>query len=148
MTFRAVTPLFPDVAPDQPPDIESALANLGSVFRNVRPTMQEIKCVVIEHYGLKLGDFDSHSRVTDLVKARQVFYFLCHKLTGSTLPAIGRRSGGHDHTTVLWGVKKIADLSRKSKLFAEELEVLRFRIAERVLLRNGRNGNGGDQKSN
>lgn len=143
-----VTPLFPDISPNDSPDITLALEYLGKVFRDRRPTMKEIKTVVCEHYSVTQAQLESHVRGANIVRPRQIFYFLSYKLTGATLPAIGRRCGGRDHTTVLWGVQRVEEMKRASQLFNDELETLRFKIAKEVLMRIGRINHGSDEKSN
>ena len=51
--------------------------------------------------------------------------FLAKTLTSKSLPEIGRRFGGRDHTTVIHAVKKIEDLKHKDLQIAEEVEILR-----------------------
>jgi chromosomal replication initiator protein len=51
--------------------------------------------------------------------------FLAKNLTSKSLPEIGRRFGGRDHTTVIHAVKKIEELKNKDLQIAEEVEILR-----------------------
>mgnify|MGYP003314223877 FL=1 len=60
-----------------------------------------------------------------IARPRQVAMFLAKTLTSKSLPEIGRRFGGRDHTTVIHAVKKIEDLKHKDLQIAEEVEILR-----------------------
>jgi hypothetical protein len=50
---------------------------------------------------------------------------LCKKLTTRSLPEIGRKFGGRDHTTILYGVRKIEELMQVDSQIAEDAEILR-----------------------
>ena len=58
-------------------------------------------------------------------RPRQLAMFLAKNLTSKSLPEIGRRFGGRDHTTVIHAVKKIEELKNKDLQIAEEVEILR-----------------------
>lgn len=72
--------------------------------------VEQIQRAVCEHYGIERSDLISARRTGDLIRPRHVMYYLSKKLTPKSLPEIGRRSGGRDHTTVLHGVRKIERL--------------------------------------
>jgi hypothetical protein len=59
--------------------------------------------------GISDNDLRSHRRTADVVKARQILYFVCKTYTPYSLPDIGRRTGGKDHTSVLHGVRRVQD---------------------------------------
>lgn len=73
-------------------------------------TIDEIQRKVAEHYKLRLADLLSASRARDVARPRQVAMYLAKKLTPRSLPEIGRRFGGRDHTTVMHAVKRIEAL--------------------------------------
>ena len=54
--------------------------------------------------------------------------FLAKQLTARSLPEIGRKFGGRDHTTVIHAVKRVEELCTKDEAFAEDIELL-----ERIL---------------
>ena len=58
-------------------------------------------------------------------RPRQVAMYLCKQMTARSLPEIGRRFGGRDHTTVMHGVKRIEELRGSDGQIAEDLELLR-----------------------
>jgi chromosomal replication initiator protein len=65
-----------------------------------------------------------------VVKPRQVAMFLAKMLTLRSLPEIGRRFGGRDHTTVLHAVRKIEGLLQSDTILREELELLKRMLQE------------------
>lgn len=73
-------------------------------------TIDQIIRAVARHYGKSVIDLLSHRRTIDLTLPRHVACYLCKELTLRSLPDIGRRIGGRDHTTVLHGHRKIEKL--------------------------------------
>ena len=71
------------------------------------------------------ADILSSRRTAVVVKPRQVAMFLAKTLTMRSLPEIGRRFGGRDHTTVLHAVRKIEGLSQTDGALREEIELLK-----------------------
>jgi hypothetical protein len=59
--------------------------------------------------GVSQADIRSHRRTAHVVKARQILFFVCKTYTLYSLPEIGRRTGGKDHTTVLHGIRRVQD---------------------------------------
>ena len=90
-----------------------------------RLTIEDIQKQVTSYYQVSMRDLLSHRRDRSIVRPRQIAMFLCKELTSRSLPEIGRRFGGRDHTTVLYGVRKIADLTKKDTALADEIELLR-----------------------
>jgi chromosomal replication initiator protein len=88
-------------------------------------TVEEIQRKVSEHYNIRLSDMIGPKRVRTYARPRQVAMYLCKQLTSRSLPEIGRRFGGRDHTTVMHGVKRIEELRTKDGQIAEDLELLR-----------------------
>ncbi len=76
------------------------------------------------------GDILSSRRTATVVKPRQVAMYLSKALTLRSLPEIGRRFGGRDHTTVLHAVRKIEGLSNSNSALREELELLKRMLQE------------------
>ena len=73
-------------------------------------TIDEIQRKVAEYYAIKLSDMMSARRAREVARPRQVAMYLAKKLTPRSLPEIGRRFGGRDHTTVMHAVKRIDEL--------------------------------------
>ncbi len=91
--------------------------------RNV--TIEEIQRKVSEHYNIRLSDLIGPRRVRTIARPRQVAMYLAKQLTSRSLPEIGRRFGGRDHTTVMHGVRRIEELKGHDNQIAEDLEMLR-----------------------
>lgn len=100
---------------------------LSDVLRSYerRITIDEIQRKVAEHYNLRLTDMHSARRSRNVARPRQVAMYLCKKLTTRSLPEIGRKFGGRDHTTVMHAVKKIEELMTDDTLFADEVNSVR-----------------------
>ena len=73
-------------------------------------TIDEIQRKVADYYALKMTDLLSARRAREVARPRQVAMYLAKKLTPRSLPEIGRRFGGRDHTTVMHAVKRIEEL--------------------------------------
>lgn len=100
---------------------------LSDVLRSYerRITIDEIQRKVAEHYNLRLTDMHSARRSRNVARPRQVAMYLCKKLTTRSLPEIGRKFGGRDHTTVMHAVKKVEELMGEDNLFADEVNGVR-----------------------
>jgi chromosomal replication initiator protein len=90
-----------------------------------RVTIEEIQKRVAEHYSIRLADMHSPRRARLVARPRQVAMYLAKQLTSRSLPEIGRKFGGRDHTTVMHAVKKIEELRSTDSSFAEDIELLR-----------------------
>jgi len=88
-------------------------------------TVEEIQRKVSEHYNIRLSDMIGPKRLRTYARPRQIAMFLSKQLTSRSLPEIGRRFGGRDHTTVMHGVKRIEELKAQDGQIAEDLEMLR-----------------------
>ena len=88
-------------------------------------TVEEIQRKVSEHYNIRLSDMIGPKRLRSYARPRQVAMYLCKRLTTRSLPEIGRRFGGRDHTTVMHGVRRIEELKIQDSQIAEDLELLR-----------------------
>jgi chromosomal replication initiator protein len=88
-------------------------------------TIEEIQKRVAEHYNIRLSDMSSARRARAVARPRQVAMFLAKQLTSRSLPEIGRRFGGRDHTTVMHAVRKIEELRAADSSFAEDVDLLR-----------------------
>jgi chromosomal replication initiator protein len=90
-----------------------------------RVTIDEIQKRVAEHYTIKLADMHSARRSRAVARPRQVAMYLCKQLTSRSLPEIGRKFGGRDHTTVMHAVRKVEELRTTDASFAEDIDLLR-----------------------
>jgi len=106
--------------------LDAATDILSDVLRSYerRITIDEIQRKVAEHYTLRLQDMHSARRSRNVARPRQVAMYLCKKLTPRSLPEIGRKFGGRDHTTVMHAVRKIEELVGEDIAFADEVKVI------------------------
>jgi chromosomal replication initiator protein len=89
-----------------------------------RITVDEIQKATAEHYGMRQADLISERRNRAIARPRQAAMWLAKHLTTRSLPDIGRRFGGRDHTTVLHAVRRIEALKADDAQLARDLEVL------------------------
>jgi chromosomal replication initiator protein len=90
-----------------------------------RVTIEDIQKRVAEHYNIKLLEMSSHRRARIVARPRQVAMYLAKQLTSRSLPEIGRKFGGRDHTTVMHAVRKIEQLKESNAELTEDIELLR-----------------------
>jgi len=88
-------------------------------------TVEEIQRKVSEYYNIRMSDIIGPKRLRSYARPRQVAMYLCKQLTSRSLPEIGRRFGGRDHTTVMHGVRRIEELKTIDGQIAEDVEMLR-----------------------
>jgi len=90
-----------------------------------RVTIEEIQKQVASHFNIRTSDMHSARRARSVARPRQVAMYLAKQLTSRSLPEIGRKFGGRDHTTVMHAVKKVEELRECDSSFAEDVELLR-----------------------
>jgi chromosomal replication initiator protein len=93
-------------------------------------TVDQIQKAVAEHYGLKQADMISERRARAVARPRQAAMWIAKQITTRSLPDIGRRFGGRDHTTVLHAVRKIEALVSRDIALSEEVESLKRQLQE------------------
>jgi chromosomal replication initiator protein len=89
-----------------------------------RVTVDDIQKATAEHFSLKQADLISERRNRSVARPRQAAMWLAKQLTTRSLPDIGRRFGGRDHTTVLHAVRRIEELKATDGQLARDLETL------------------------
>ena len=111
----------------RPIDMELTQDCLADVLRasERKITIEEIQRQVSDYYNIRLSDIIGPKRVRNFARPRQVAMYLCKQLTSRSLPEIGRRFGGRDHTTVMHGVRRIEELKSTDGQIAEDVEMLR-----------------------
>ncbi|GLS23359.1 chromosomal replication initiator protein DnaA [Labrys miyagiensis] len=113
--------------------LETAEAAIRDLVKNREPRrvkIEDIQRIVAKHYNVSRADILSLRRTATVVKPRQVAMYLAKSLTPRSLPEIGRRFGGRDHTTVLHAVRKIEGLVGRDSGLAEEVDLLRRLLSE------------------
>lgn len=119
----------------KPVTLEVAEETLGQ--RNVmgkKTSIEDIQKKTAEFYKLDMRDFHSPQRTRRVARPRQVAMYLARELTMRSLPEIGKRFGGRDHTTVLHACRRVAALCAEDPLFKQEVDFLK-----QVLSRRGEN---------
>ena len=110
----------------QPLTTEAARHILGQANTAVHKTsIEDIQRKTAEFYKLELRDFQSPQRSRRVARPRQVAMYLARELTMRSLPEIGKRFGGRDHTTVLHACRRIAALCDEDTMFRQEVDFLR-----------------------
>jgi hypothetical protein len=109
--LKVILQLEPESAPE--PEIEQECfitpdAEIPEDFEKftVHP-LRRLTTVVARATGVSYTELRSHRRLTNFVKARQILFYIAKNTTHHSLPEIGRRLGGKDHTTVLHAVRKV-----------------------------------------
>jgi chromosomal replication initiation ATPase DnaA len=94
------------------------------------PECRDIQRIVCRFYNVTMLELLSSRRTAGLVHPRHVAMYLCKIMTGRSLPEIGRKFNGKDHTTIMNAVrKKTAQLQWDERL-ADEIEILKIKISE------------------
>ncbi len=90
-----------------------------------RTTIEEIQKRVAEHFNIRMSDMHSARRARAVARPRQVAMYLAKQLTTRSLPEIGRKFGGRDHTTVMHAVRQIDKLRADDISLSEDIELLK-----------------------
>ncbi|SFV25682.1 chromosomal replication initiator protein DnaA [Hyphomicrobium facile] len=112
------TPITLDIA-------ETVIRDLVQNLEPRRIKIEDILRIISRHYGVSKGDLLSQRRHRSVVWPRQIGMYLAKHLTARSLPEIGRRFGGRDHTTVLHAIRKIEGEISKNPNLGDELEELK-----------------------
>ena len=109
---------------------ERAVRDLIRPQEPKRVKIEDIQRTVARQYNVSRADLLSSRRTANVVRPRQIAMYLAKTLTLRSLPEIGRRFGGRDHTTVLHAVRKIEGLVDTDATLAEEIELLKRLLQE------------------
>jgi chromosomal replication initiator protein len=101
----------------------NTIVSRGTAAR--RTSIEDIQRKIADFYKLDLRDFQSSQRSRRVARPRQVAMFLARAITERSLPEIGRRFGGRDHTTVLHACRRIAALCDEDPTFRQEIDFLK-----------------------
>jgi chromosomal replication initiator protein len=113
--------------------VETAEAAIRDLVRNREPKrvkIEDIQKLVASRYNVSRSDILSERRTAAVVRPRQIAMYLSKVLTLRSLPEIGRRFGGRDHTTVLHAVRKIEASLQADTALSEEIELLKRMLQE------------------
>jgi len=92
---------------------------------SVDPTILEIQSAVCRRFHIPLLEMRSARRSHDVARPRQIAMFLSKQLTPHSLPSIGQRFGGRDHTTVIHAVRRIKELCASDREIMQHVVELR-----------------------
>ncbi|MEO8685451.1 MAG: chromosomal replication initiator protein DnaA [Devosia sp.] len=112
------------------PLAEKTLGDLIRSHEARRVRIEDILRIVSRHYKVPRNELLSARRSRDVVRPRQIAMFLAKALTSRSLPEIGRRFGGRDHTTVLHSVRKVEQMIKDDVELAQEIELLKRMLEE------------------
>lgn len=104
---------------------EVTLRDLVGAREPRRIRIEDIQKIVARHFNVSKADLLSSRRTRTIVRPRQIAMYLSKVLTPRSLPEIGRRFGGRDHTTVLHAVRKVEELMQADRALADEIEMLK-----------------------
>jgi chromosomal replication initiator protein len=116
-----------------PLTVETAEAAIRDLIRTREPKrvkIEDIQKLVANHYNVSRADILSSRRTANVVRPRQIAMYLAKMLTLRSLPEIGRRFGGRDHTTVLHAVRKIEELAGRDGMLLDEIDLLKRMLLE------------------
>jgi chromosomal replication initiator protein len=117
----------------RPMTVELAQGVLQDVFpQGELPeiSVEHIQRTVVERFGISLQELTGDRRSQAIVYPRQVAMYLCRELTDSSLPKIGKKFGGRDHTTVIHATSKIAKLIQQDRNVYNLVQELTARIKQ------------------
>jgi chromosomal replication initiator protein len=116
-----------------PITVETAETAIRDLVRNREPKrvkIEDIQKLVASRYNVSRSDILSERRTAAVVRPRQIAMYLSKVLTLRSLPEIGRRFGGRDHTTVLHAVRKIEKAIHEDNALNDEVELLKRMLQE------------------
>nr|WP_304617487.1 chromosomal replication initiator protein DnaA [Paracoccus sp. (in: a-proteobacteria)] len=107
--------------------LEVAQECLADILRtnDRKVSIDDIQRKVAEHYNIRLADLIGPKRARNVARPRQIAMYLSKQMTSRSLPEIGRRFGGRDHTTIMHGVRKVEELITEDSGLAEDIAVLK-----------------------
>jgi len=117
----------------RPMTVELAQEVLKDVFPQgelPEVSVERIQETVVERFGISLQELTGDRRSQQIVYPRQVAMYLCRELTDSSLPKIGKKFGGRDHTTVIHATSKIAKLIQEDRSVYNLVQELTARIKQ------------------
>ena len=118
---------------DQPLTLEVAEMALGNLLRRRRELApDEIIGHVARHFGLEVDQVKGRSRKRDIARPRQIAMYLIREETDASLPQIGDLLDGRDHSTILYGCERVAELLEKNLDFRRDVMAVRQNLYDRI----------------
>lgn len=116
----------------EPMIVHGGCPNLIQVAPKSGLTIVDIQRAVSTYFGLPFDEMKSARRARDVARPRQIAMFLAKEFTPRSLPEIGRRFGGRDHTTVIHAIRRIKELIETNADLASDVTKLRGEIERLV----------------
>jgi len=88
-------------------------------------SIEDIQKAVSDHFNVRLSEMFSAKRARAIARPRQIAMYLCKEMTTKSLPDIGRKFGGRDHTTVIHAVKTIKKLETSDPEVTEDINIIK-----------------------
>jgi hypothetical protein len=127
--FKIVTTAPVIIQEPQKPILKIGRHNRGwpihsadAIIRYREPQVAAIIRFIAQCYGISIADFISHRRTARLVGPRHIAMWLAKEMTTKSLPFIGQRFGGRDHTTIFHGIRKIECLRKTDFSLQNQLD--------------------------
>jgi chromosomal replication initiator protein len=111
-------------------ELDKILSHLIKSADTKRVRIEDIQKIVARQFNVSKNDLLSNRRTRVIVRPRQIAMYLAKVMTPRSLPEIGRRFGGRDHTTVLHAVRKIESMTSEDQKLEHEIELLKRLILE------------------
>jgi chromosomal replication initiator protein len=130
----AITSVRSRAALDRVPvDLSLVRAALAPMLEHDAPPvgLEKIAQVVCGHFSVKIPDLRSKKRTKSISTPRQLVMYLAREETSLSLVEIGEFLGGRDHTTVLYGIQRVADEVVRNEPFRQTVDRLRDRVRAR-----------------
>ncbi len=115
------------------PSLSDVKVILKDLFSNVQSVLsiEDIQKTIVSYYNISMSDFMSPRRSRHIARPRQIAMYLSKKLTTKSLPEIGRKFTGRDHTTVIHAIKKVEELMAGNKNFESEVQEITEKIIKK-----------------
>ena len=105
-----------------------ALKDIISPNESRQITPELIIDIVAEHYSITIQDLKSGKRSSNIAMPRQIAMYLCREMTDVPLKAIGSILGGRDHSTVSYGIEKVADDVKTDEALCNTIDIIKKKI--------------------
>ena len=105
-----------------------ALKDIISSENKREVTPELILDIVADHFGITVADLKSNKRNADIANPRQISMYLIRTMTESSLKAIGVVLGGKDHSTIKYGIEKIAAEEKEDETLSNTINIIRKKI--------------------
>jgi len=103
---------------------ESAIEDVFKEHPGLNPTPEYIIEETSKFYNIPVAEIKGNRRTTDIIQARQVAMYISRSITSMSLPEIGARFGGKDHTTVMHALNKMEEKLRSSPSLQQDVNTL------------------------